>query len=169
MEIIKTENLSDGQKARIVELWNNEYPAKLRHSGVGSFDEYLSGLGDPEHYLLTDDHENIKGWLAAFMREGEKWFAMIVDTSEQKKGYGSRLLSEVKRHEPEINGWVMDHEREVKANGDVYRSPVGFYLKNDFEILDVRLESEKMDAVKIRWRKRESQDPSPKTQVGFDQ
>jgi GNAT superfamily N-acetyltransferase len=155
MKITKTENLSDAQKQSIVELWNNEYPAKLRLSGIASFDEYLSKLGNPMHYLLTDESDVIKGWLACFMREGEKWFAMIVDTSEQKKGYGSRLLSEVKRHETEFNGWVMDHERDTKANGETYASPLGFYLKNDFEILsDIRLESETMSAVKIKWRRK---------------
>ena len=155
MRITKTENLSNEQKQRIVELWNNEYPVQLRHSGTASFDEYLSKLGNPEHYLLTDDDETIKGWLASFMREGEKWFAMIVDTGEQKKGYGSRLLSKVKEFETEFNGWVMDHEQAVKANGETYASPLGFYLKNDFEVLsDVRLESETMSAVKIKWQRK---------------
>ena len=155
MKIIKTENLSNEQKQRIVELWNNEYPVQLQHSGTASLDEYLSKLGSPEHYLLTDEDERVRGWLACFMRDGEKWFAMIVDTSEQKKGYGSGLLSEVKEFETEINGWVMEHERDVKANGETYRSPLGFYLKNDFEVLsDVRLESETTSAVKIRWRRK---------------
>ena len=152
MKITKTENLSETQKQRIVELWNAEYPAQLQHSGVDSLDEYLSKLGNPEHYLLADDNENIKGWLACFVRDEEKWFAMIVDGSEQKKGYGSMLLNAVKEFETEINGWATDHEKYDKASGETYRSPVGFYEKNDFEILpDVRLESETMSAVKIKW------------------
>jgi len=152
MNIIRTENLSEDQKQHIVRLWNAEYPARLRHSGTNSLDEYLSKLGNPEHYLLTDEQENIKGWLACFLRDGEKWFAMIVDSSEQKKGYGSRLLDEVKKHEPEINGWAMDREKDLKADGETYRSPIGFYLKNGFRILsEVRLETETMSAVKIKW------------------
>jgi GNAT superfamily N-acetyltransferase len=152
MNITKTENLSEEQKQSIVRLWNIEYPAQLQHSGTASFDEYLSKLGRPEHYLLTDEDENIKGWLACFVREEAKWFAMIVDTSEQKKGYGSQLLSTVKEFETEINGWVMDRNADSKANGETYRSPLGFYLKNGFEVIpDVRLENEKMSAVKIKW------------------
>jgi len=143
------------QKQSIVRLWNAEYPANLQHSGTESFNEYLSKLGEPEHYLLTDDEEQIKGWLACFDRDGERWFVTIVDTSEQRKGYGSALLSEVKKYETEINGWVMDKNEAVKADGAVYRSPVGFYLKNDFEILkEIRLENETMSAVKIRWRRK---------------
>lgn len=148
----KTANLSETEKQSIVRLWNAEYPAKLRHTGTDSLDEYLSKLGNPEHYLLTDENENVKGWLACFVRDGEKWFAMIVDSSEQKKGYGSRLLSEVKKFEPEINGWAMDHEKDLKANGETYLSPIGFYLKNGFRVLsDVRRETETMSAVKIKW------------------
>jgi GNAT superfamily N-acetyltransferase len=152
MKITKTKNLSETQKQSVVSLWNAEYPAQLQHSGIASFNEYLSKLGNIEHYLLTDDEENIKGWLACFRRDGEKWFAMIVDTGEQKKGYGSRLLSKVKEFETEINGWVMDLEKDVKTNGETYRSPLGFYLKNGFEILsDMRLENEQLSAVKIKW------------------
>ena len=154
MKIFKTENLTDAQKRRIVELWNAEYPARLRHSGTASLDEYLSRLGAPEHYLLTDENDQVKGWLACFERDGARWFAMIVDTSEQKKGYGSRLLTEVKKFESEINGWAIDGETDVKANGERYASPLGFYEKNGFEIFrTIRLENEQMSAVKIRWSK----------------
>jgi len=152
VNIAKTENLSEAQKQSIVRLWNAEYPVQIRHSGIDSFDEYLSTKGNLEHYLLTDTDENLKGWLATFMRDGEKWFALLVDSSEQKKGYGTRLLNKVKEFETEINGWVMDHENVLKANGERYLSPIGFYLKNGFEILrEVRLENETMSAVKIKW------------------
>lgn len=152
MKITKTENLSNEQKQRIVELWNAEYPVQLWHPDTRSFDDYLSELRNPEYYLLVDENENIKGWLACFIRRDEKWFALLIDSREQKKGYGSQLLNSVKEFEAEINGWVIDRDTDLKANGETYRSPLGFYEKNDFEILlDVRLESETMSAVKIRW------------------
>ena len=152
MNITKTENLSKEQKQSIIRLWNAEYPAQIQHSGIDSFNEYLRPKGNLEHYLLTDEEENIKGWLATFIRDGEKWFALLVDSSEQKKGYGTRLLNEVKKFENEINGWAIDREKELKANGETYLPPIGFYLKNDFEVLnDVRLENETMSAVKIKW------------------
>jgi GNAT superfamily N-acetyltransferase len=152
VEITKTVNLSKDQKHSIIRLWNAEYPAQIQHSGIDSFDEYLSSKGNLQHYLLTDDNENIKGWLATFMRDGEKWFALLVDGSEQKKGYGTMLLNKVKEFENEINGWAIDREKDVKSNGETYLSPIRFYLKNDFEILnDVRLETETMSAVKIKW------------------
>jgi GNAT superfamily N-acetyltransferase len=155
VKITKTENLSEDQKQSIIRLWNAEYPAQLRHSGIDSFDEYLRPKGDLEHYLLTDDGEKIKGWLATFIRDDEKWFAVLVDSSEHKKGYGSQLLNKVKEFEAEINGWVMDHEKALKANGETYLSPIGFYLKNDFEVLnEIRLETETVSAVKIKWSRK---------------
>lgn len=154
MKITKTENLSETQKRSIVELWNAEYPAQIQHSGIDSFDEYMSVKGNLAHYLLTDENGKIKGWLATFMRDSERWFALLVDSSEQKKGYGTRLLNEVKEFENEINGWAIDREKDVKANGETYRSPIGFYLKNGFEVLsEIRLETEVLSAVKIKWRR----------------
>lgn len=154
VKITKTENLSEAEKQSIVRLWNSEYPVQIRHSGIDSFDEYLSVKGDLQHYLLTDDSGTIKGWLATFIRDEEKWFALLVDSSEQKKGYGTRLLNKVKEFETEINGWAIDTEKDLKANGETYLSPIGFYLKNEFEIMfDVRLETETTSAVKIRWTK----------------
>ncbi len=152
MKITKAENLSEAQKQSIIQLWNNEYPLQIQHSDIASFDEYLSSKENLQHYLLTDDSENIKGWLATFTRDDEKWFALLVDGSEQKKGYGTMLLNKVKEFENEINGWAIDRETDVKLNGETYLSPIKFYLKNDFEVLnEVRLETETMSAVKIKW------------------
>lgn len=152
MKITKTENLSADQKQSVIRLWNAEYPAQLHHSGIESFDEYLDIKSDLQHYLLTDENETVKGWLATFIRDEEKWFALLVDGTEQKKGFGTMLLDKVKVFENELNGWVMDHENDLKASGDIYLSPIRFYLKNDFEILnEIRLETEIMSAVKIKW------------------
>lgn len=152
MKITKSENLSETQKQSIIRLWNAEYPAQIQHSGIDSFDEYLSTKGNLQHYLLMDEEENMKGWLATFMRDGEKWFALLVDSLEQKKGYGTRLLNKVKEFENEINGWAIDQNKDVKANGETYLSPIGFYLKNDFEVLnEIRLETKMLSAVKIKW------------------
>src|SRR5215203_2848560 len=108
MKITKTENLSEAQKRSIVEIWNAEYPVQLWHPDTRSFDDYLSKLGAPVHYLLRDENDRIKGWLACFVRDGEKWFAILIDSREQKKGYGAALLNRVKESEAEINGWVID-------------------------------------------------------------
>lgn len=144
--------MSEAEKQSVIRLWNAEYPAQLQHSGLDSFDEYLRPKENLEHYLLTDNGGNIKGWLATFTRDAGRWFALLVDGSEQKKGFGTRLLNRVKEFENEINGWVIDREKDFKANGAVYLSPIGFYLKNDFEVLrDVRLENETMSAVQIKW------------------
>ncbi len=88
------------------------------------------------------------------MREGEKWFAIIVDSDFHGQGLGTELLNRAKAKESELNGWVIDQDNDVKQNGDSYLSPLGFYLNNGFEQLkDKRLELQHLSAVLIRWDK----------------
>ena len=51
-------------------------------------------------------------------------------------------------------GWVIDHNDDLKSNGKYYQTPMPFYVKHGFEILeDIRIESEMIRAVKIKWGK----------------
>lgn len=91
-------------------------------------------------------------WAATFERDEEKWLAMILDTMAQRKGLGSALLKTISNQQGDLNGWVIDHDREIKQNGSPYLSPINFYVKNNFVICSsVRLETEKISAVKIKW------------------
>lgn len=154
MNIEKTTNLTAGQKEAIYMLWNSEYPAQLQYTRMAELDNYLNNLQDPSHYFATDDEYKVAGWAFVFKREGEMWFAIIVASTWQGKGVGTRLLNELKQDNPVLNGWVTDHERYTKYNGTPYPSPLPFYLKNDFTICsDIRLEVEKLSAVKIYWAK----------------
>lgn len=86
------------------------------------------------------------------MREGEDWFAIILDSKIQGKGNGSLLINEIKKKNTSLNGWVIDNENEVKQNNEFYKSPMPFYIKQGFTILtETRIENEKMSAVKINW------------------
>lgn len=153
MRITLAKELTLSQKEAVLRIWNEEYGEKLMKTMQG-FEEYLSKLGKVQHFLMYDETDALWGWAATLDREGERWFAIIMDGSVQGKGYGRQLLNAIKEHEPILNGWVTDHNRDVKRNGQAYSSPMGFYLKNGFEVLeDVRLETEELSAVKIRWRK----------------
>jgi len=151
MKFIKKEVLTEGQKEEIYSLWNDEYPEKLTHRNLESFEDYLDGVAQKLHLLLLDDQEQIIGWLFLFERNEEDWLAMIVAGKLQGKGYGTRLLKEAMLHTDTLNGWVIDHFNDRKLNGDIYRSPLAFYLKNGFRLVaEERFESAKMSAVKIR-------------------
>lgn len=154
MKIIQKEILSLEEKEVLRELWNNEYPVRLHLKTIKDFELYLNGLSNTKHYLLFDDLDKINGWAFTFLREDENWFAIILDNQIQGKGNGSLLISELKKNNAILNGWVTDHENDVKQNNEVYKSPMSFYLKNGFTILtETRLENEKMSAVKINWKK----------------
>ncbi len=156
MKTIQTPYLSDKQKVDVYSLWNNEYPSNLAYPELSDFDAYLNNLKEQDHILLVDHLDVVKGWYFSFVREDERWFAIIIDGALQGAGYGSQLLNMAKRIEPILNGWVIDHNRDLKRNGQNYSSPLPFYIKNDFDVLSaVRIELEVISAVKIKWSKPE--------------
>ena len=152
MNFIKTEKLSNEQKIEIFQIWNNEYPEKLAFKKAENFEEYLNKLEKPIHYIIQNNKNKIIGWAIDFYRDNQKWFAIIIDGREQQNGFGKKLLNELKKHNAELNGWVIDHDNDIKINGEQYKSPIDFYLKNNFEVVsENRLENEVLSAVKINW------------------
>ena len=153
MKIVEKEVLSLDEKEVLRELWNNEYPARLHLETIEDFESYLNGISNTKHYLLFDDSDKIIGWTFTFLRDGEDWFAIILNSKIQGKGNGSLLINEIKKEKTSLNGWVIDQENEVKQSNEFYKSPMLFYIKNGFTILtETRIENEKMSAVKINWR-----------------
>ncbi len=153
MEIIEKEVLSLEEKEKLLNLWNNEYPEKINYKNIEEFDLYLNGLSNVKHYLLIVSKNKIKAWAFSFFRDNEDWFAIIVDNQIQGKGNGSLLLNELKKGKNNLNGWVVDHENDIKQNNESYKSPLLFYIKNGFTICkETRIENEKISAVKINWK-----------------
>ncbi|MBO3700519.1 GNAT family N-acetyltransferase [Fabibacter sp. E12] len=145
--------LSAAQKTSVIALWNKEYPIQLHYQTEEEFDKYLDQLTDISHYLISTDQGEIKGWANTFNRDNEKWFAIIIGSSLQGKGYGHKLLSEIKKMNRELNGWVVDHNDYQKLDGSPYQSPLLFYTKNDFKVLPSKRIESTVSAVKIHWTK----------------
>ena len=154
MKIITTNNLDNQQKKVIYELWNAEYPKNLTHPNLIDFENYLNALTNQHHNLLIDKYGIIKGWYFDFDRNNEKWFAMILASEIQGKGFGTLLLNEAKKRESVLNGWVIDKTNYLKQSCDRYKSPIYFYIKNGFHKLpEIRLELTHLSAIKIQWKK----------------
>ncbi|MFT5019864.1 MAG: GNAT superfamily N-acetyltransferase [Polaribacter sp.] len=154
MEFIAQIELSKNDKKEILNLWNDEYPEKLNYQTLSEFEKYLENLTEQSHILMKSENQSIKGWYFDFVRENEKWFAIILDSNFHGKGFGTKLLSLGKEKKSELNGWVIDKQDDKRKNGELYKSPLNFYLKNGFEKFDnERLELEKISAVKIKWKK----------------
>lgn len=154
MKILKTSILTNEQKLFILELWNKEYPAQLKHESLASLENYFASINGTHHLFLMDASNKPKGWFFQFQRDNEPWFAMILSSSHQGKGMGSLLLKEAKEHTNKLYGWAVDHNEYFKADGSVYPSPLAFYLKNDFQVLPKeRLNSDKLSSVKVIWQK----------------
>jgi GNAT superfamily N-acetyltransferase len=154
VEFIEKIELSKTDKKEILKLWNNEYPEKLNYQTLSEFENYLENLAEQSHILMKSENQRIKGWYFDFIREKEKWFAIILDSKFHGKGLGTKILNLAKEKESELNGRVIDHKRDKKKNGEAYISPLNFYLKNGFKQLsENRLEMEKISAVHIKWKK----------------
>ncbi|MBS1796194.1 MAG: GNAT family N-acetyltransferase [Acidobacteria bacterium] len=148
---IKTE-IDVTEKKAVFDLWNAEYPASIGYESTAGLDAFLDGIGDKRHYLLRDADGNLKAWLVAFTRDGERWFSIIVDSREQKKGFGRRLLDEVKKHETALCGWVAGGSDQKKRDGSPYLSPLEFYRKIGFAVFpEITYEKGGFRAVKIKW------------------
>ena len=136
----------------LFQLWNNVYPQQLEYKEIGQLEMYIQSLENSYHLLLCHGADTVIGWAFSFDREGERWFAILLQKLAQRKGYGRELLNHLKNHDAALNGWMIDHDRYITADGKSYMSPLDFYKKCGFEILsDQRLELDIISAVKIRW------------------
>jgi GNAT superfamily N-acetyltransferase len=153
MEIVETETLTERQQLDILHLWNSEYPKDLSLKGLTALQQYLDMLYDKHHILLVDGESSVKGWLIYFIRDNEQCFAMLLDRSLQGQGWGSRLLDRAKEKTSELHGWVIDSNSQLKLNGEKYRSPIGFYVKNGFKVReDVQLEKNGINGIRVTWK-----------------
>lgn len=153
MKIIKSNTLTKSQKETICFLWNREYPRQLVVT-LEELDQFFSPITSHQHFLVLDDADEIVGWAFTFDRDGDRWFSMLINTLYQRLGIGRMVLKLLKEKETHLNGWVIDHPHDIKQNGEAYESPLPFYLKNEFVVQpDIRMENEKISAVKIEWRK----------------
>ena len=154
LEIIQITELNEQAKKQVLDLWNSEYPEKLSYNSLTEFDDYLQNLTNQTHFLLTSGEDLILGWALTFDRDNEKWFAIILSEKVKGQGFGRKMLDELKQVEQILNGWVIDHNNDKIKNGQQYVSPLKFYEKCGFEIQsEVRLELDKISAVKIKWTK----------------
>ncbi|MCW5909980.1 MAG: GNAT family N-acetyltransferase [Cyclobacteriaceae bacterium] len=156
MSFTETNILDKNQKSDILRLWNAEYPKALSLAGITEFEQYLQTLSGKNHILLSDENGTVKGWLVYFIRDNEQCFAMLLDSSLQGHGWGSKFLNMAKERNSELNGWVIDNNNETKQNGKNYKSPIDFYRKNGFKVrADVQLKKKNINGIKVTWKSNE--------------
>jgi GNAT superfamily N-acetyltransferase len=143
--------LSNAQKDYIVKIWNQEYSEQLAYDSITSFEQWIEKVEDVNHLIVGDTQGNIIGWAADFFRDQERWFSVLIARTAQGKGLGTLILDQLKSTNSVLNGWAVDHSNDVRSDGSPYPSPIGFYKKNGFKILDDRFEEKQLSAVKIRW------------------
>lgn len=125
--------LTDDDLNQVLELWNKSYPIGICYQDLDELKSFLAPLGQKRHYLIRNGRY-IKAWIVSFDRDRSRWFSIIIDEDFQSKGLGKTLLLHVQNSEPELNGWVVDHNNDLKKDGTPYKSPLRFYLKLGFNV-----------------------------------
>lgn len=152
MTFHSSDSMTEKEKREVFSLWNNEFPSNLKKETMVDFQKFFDDVEEHHFIMAKDDYGKLAGWFFIFLREGAKWFSILIDASFHGQGLGSELIKRAKKVEPELNGWVVDRPDELKNDGSPYPSPIPFYIKNGFEVLPDRLEKEDISAVKVRWR-----------------
>ena len=150
---IETEELNVDQKSQLLTLWNSEYPKAIMHSDIASLDAYFGKLQNLEHTMLLDQNNEIAAWYFDFVRNDENQFAIIISSKYQGKALGKKLIHSAKVKHNKLTAWVVDESNFEKTDGTLYRSPLSFYEKNGFTVLNDRWDSDVLNTVKIRWTK----------------
>ena len=135
MALIQKESLTDSEISQIFTIWNQVYPVQLVYEDVLSFKQYLSGLTGAQHILCEVDGK-VDGWLCVFNRHRANWFVIILDPEIQGEGVGKRLMNYAIEAYRSLNGWVVEHNKYVKQDGSTYVSPLGFYQKLGFKVVE---------------------------------
>ncbi len=140
------------EKEQLRHLWNKEYPRSLHLEDAKAFDAYLESIAVCANDIYLQEGK-ILGWLLTFERDQSLWFPMILDRSIQGKGIGRKLLEKIQKRHPEINGWAISKNNYPKQDGSLYRSPIGFYQKVGFSLLENTLETKAIQAVQIQYKR----------------
>lgn len=152
--IIHTKALNKTQELELFHCWNTVYPVNLKFEDLSKMRAYFEALQQVEFFLLVDASIPATAFSFRFVRENERWLAMLMPSAMQGKGYGSILLEELTENKQTISAWVVDHDRDLKADGSPYKSPLSFYLKQGFQIqVGVRLDIDTISATKLVWKR----------------
>ncbi|MEZ4800048.1 MAG: GNAT family N-acetyltransferase [Flavobacteriales bacterium] len=148
MEIVKTMQLSPAQFSQLSEMWNEEYPLNLKDRFALLIDEG----SNIRHYIINDEYENIRAWAMLFDKDDETRFSIIVKKENQGEGLGKSLIRALQNDCNSFNGWVIDHNNDLKSDGTHYLTPLDFYRKIGFKVShDVRIDTDIIQCVKVHW------------------
>ena len=155
MRIVSTYHLNEGQITQVMALWNAEYPEVISYNNIDSFRRYLYNLEDTIHRLIVTDNGEVKGWYVDFMRNGERWFVLVISKDCQGKGFGRKLMQMAQEEKEELNGWVVSSSTYKKLDGSVYMSPLPFYTRLGVRVYsDITFEDKGIRTIKVQLQRK---------------
>jgi GNAT superfamily N-acetyltransferase len=76
---------------------------------------------------------------------------MILSRNSQGKGYGKQLLQKVQQEKNTLYGWVVVESDYIRNDGLPYPSPLNFYLKMGFQLMNEKWETTTLKMERIVW------------------
>jgi GNAT superfamily N-acetyltransferase len=140
--------LDQAMIAGIHRMWNRVYPAHLVHTTIQETETYIENRAAARH-MVALKNDALAAWCCVFEREERQWFVLLVDDPYQRMGLGRHLMKLALDEGTPLNGWVIDHDRDLRADGKPYASPMNFYLKLGFHVCEERLRLGQLSAVRI--------------------
>lgn len=100
---------------------------------------------------LEDINNNVLAWAVDFEEDIKMCFSVIANKIQQGNGLGKALIKRLKEDLGEFYGWVYSYNDYQKENGENYQSPISFYIKQGFEVLNyIQIDNEMLKEVKIK-------------------
>jgi len=152
--VVTTEQvLAEADWESIMQLWNAGFPVEVQIPSVLALRKIIDDA-NCKHYVIRDASLRIEAWLGVFDRYDTRWFSILVSPEAQGLGMGKTLIQHAKTLEPCLEGWVVQSDTHLHANGSPYKSPLAFYKKLGFRLNPNRFPSDgKLDVMCVKWRK----------------
>lgn len=92
----------------------------------------LSGVLSSDRFIgqIPETHRNESPTTNKELKENIKLpLSILVSAENQNKGYGKMLIDSLKRNSKNLSGWVIDHNNDLKQDGE---TPKKRYLRSSF-------------------------------------
>ncbi len=149
--VVTSSFLAEADWQRVLQLWNAGFPVEVQKRDTRALRNIID-VSNCKHYVIRNAASQIEAWLGVFDRYDTRWFSILVSPEAQGQGMGKALILHTKGVERCLEGWVVQSDTHLHADGRPYASPLAFYMKLGFRLNPNRFPTDgKLDVVCAKW------------------